>query len=145
VTAVTDPVYAPQRPASATPVVVALRLVTFPLALAALPVFLAAGYGFGSWLLAFALWTVNVAIQWASTRFLIGLPQTLAVAVAGGSMLARAWGVMIALLVTVYMAGEDVAVPAAILFALLYTVDLVVRGLLAASARRQPVGPEPQP
>jgi hypothetical protein len=53
---------------------------------------------------------------------------------------------MIALLLTVYFAGEEVAVPAAILFTILYTADLATRGLLYAESRRQPLPPaEPTP
>jgi hypothetical protein len=71
-------------------------------------------------------------------RFIIGLPQTIAVAVAGVTFLGRAWGSLIALLLTVHFAGKDVAVSAAILFLILYTADMAARGITYANSRRRP-------
>jgi hypothetical protein len=127
---------APRPPVSAT--MAMLQFVAVPVALAAVPVFLAGGYSMDAWWIAVALWVCNRSIQWAVLRFIIGLPQTIAMAVAGVAFLTRAWGSMIVLLLTVHFAGKDVAVPAAILFTVLYTADLFTRGLMYAQSRRRP-------
>jgi hypothetical protein len=57
----------------------------------------------------------------------------------GIAFLSRAWGVMITLLLTVHVYGKDVGVPAAILFAVLYTADMLTRGLAYAESRRRTV------
>ena len=46
-------------------------------------------------------------------------------------------------MLTVHFAGKDVAVPAAILFAVLYTGDLAARGIFYANSRRMPVERRP--
>jgi len=132
-----EDLYFPQgAPASRSAVL--LRFLSVPVLLAALPLFLVAGWGLQSWLLAAGLWLVNLGISWSTGRFILGLPQTIAVAVAGFGLLFRAWGTMAALLVAAHFAGADVALPAAILFALVFTVDLIVRGMLYANSRRMP-------
>jgi hypothetical protein len=110
-----------------------------PVAILALPVFLAAGWAFNGWAIATGLWLVNRLLQTGVNRFIIGLPQTIAMAIAGVTFISRAWGVLIALVLTVHFAGRSVALPAAILFALLYTLDLVARGIFYANSRRTPV------
>jgi hypothetical protein len=122
----------------------ALQFLAVPVALLALPVYLAGGWPLRGYALAVGLWVANRLLQLGTGRFILGLPQTLAVAVAGVTFLTRAWGVMIALLLTVHFAGRDVAVPAAILFAILYTVDLATRGLTYANARRRPIPTAPR-
>ena len=136
-----DDVYAPTPGPPLTAARAALRFISLVLLVLALPVFLFGGWGYDAWFLAAALWIAQFAVQWSLGRFVIGLPRTVAMGVAGVGMLARAWGVMIALLVSVRVGGEDVAVPAAILFAILYTVDIGVRGLLYAQSQRRPVEP----
>ena len=69
------------------------------------------------------MWTVQRLIQAGVNRFVLDLPPTPAVAVAGIAFLTRAWGTIIALVVAQHIWGSDVAVPAAILFAVLYTID----------------------
>jgi hypothetical protein len=133
-----DYYYAPKPGPPVSSAMAALQFIGAPLALIALPVFLAGDYPLDGWWVAIALWVANRTIQWASLRFIIGLPQTIAVAVAGIGFLTRAWGSMIVLLLTVHFAGKDVAVPAAILFTVLYTADLATRGLLFAQSRRRP-------
>jgi len=136
--ALKDDYYTPAPRPPVTPALALLQFLAAPLALAALPIFWAGGYPMDAWWIAVGLWVVNRSIQWASLRFIIGLPQTIAVAVAGIGFLTRAWGSMIVLLLTVHFAGKDTAVPAAILFAVLYTADLATRGLLFAQSRRRP-------
>jgi hypothetical protein len=136
--ALKDDYYTPAPRPPVTPALAMLQFLAVPLALAALPIFIAGGYPMNGWWIAVALWVANRSIQWASLKFIIGLPQTIAVAVAGVGFLTRAWGSMIVLLLTVHFAGKDTAVPAAILFAVLYTADLATRGLLFAQSRRRP-------
>jgi hypothetical protein len=136
--ALKDDYYTPAPRPPVTPALALLQFLAAPLALAALPIFWVAGYPMNGWWIAVGLWVVNRAIQWGSLRFIIGLPQTIAVAVAGIGFLTRAWGSMIVLLLTVHFAGKETAVPAAILFAVLYTADLATRGLLFAQSRRRP-------
>ena len=90
-----------------------LRLMALPLMLLALPLFLVTGWGYEAWALGAFLFVAQMAIQWGANKFIIGLPQTVAVGVAGVAVLTRAWGVMINLIIAVRTAGEDVAIPAA--------------------------------
>jgi hypothetical protein len=136
--AIKDDYYQPAPRPPVTPVLAALQFLAVPLAIFALPVFIAGGYPMDGWYLGVALWVANRAIQWGTLKFIIGLPQTIAVATAGISFLTRAWGSMIVLFLAVHFAGKDTAVAAAILFAVLYTADLATRGLLFAQSRRRP-------
>jgi len=138
-----DDVYSPTPGPPTTAARAALRFLSVALLALALPVFLLGGWGYDAWFLAAALWLAQFAVQWSLGRFVIGLPRIVAMAVAGVGMLARAWGVMIALIVAVNVGGEDVAVPAAILFAILYTADVGVRGFLYAQSQRRPVEHRP--
>lgn len=139
----TDDIYAPAT-RELTPRELALQFLAVPVALLALPVYLAGGWPLSGYLLAVVLWLANRLLQLGAGRFILGLPQTLAVGVAGVTFLTRAWGVMIALLLCVHFAGKDVAVPAAILFAILYTVDLATRGVTYANTRRRPLPTAPR-
>jgi hypothetical protein len=135
---VTD-AYRPPAGPPATLQTAVLANLAIPVAILALPVFLAAGWAFNAWAIAVGLWLANRLLQSGVNRFIIGLPQTMAMAIAGITFISRAWGVLIALVLTVHFAGRHVAVPAAILFALLYTLDLVARGIFYANSRRIPV------
>ena len=46
-------------------------------------------------------------------------------------------------MLTEHFAGREVAIPAAILFAVLYTCDMVARGVFYANSRRQDVEMRP--
>ena len=119
----------------------AARHLAVPVLVLALPLFLYAGWGAKSWGLCAALWVFNRGLQIAVMRFVLDLPPTAAMGVAGVTFLARAWGTIIALIVGVSIWGQDVAVPAAILFAVLYTIDIAARGLSWADSKRLPRGP----
>ena len=106
--------------------------------IAAYPLFQVAGWARGAWLLCAALWTVQRLIQAGVNRFVLDLPPTPAVAVAGIAFLTRAWGTIITLVIAQSVWGSDVAVPAAILFAVLYTIDALARGLAWADSKREP-------
>jgi hypothetical protein len=136
--AIKDDYYTPAPRPPVTPALAMLQFLAAPIALAALPVFIAGGWPVEGWWIGTGLWAANRTIQWATLKFIIGLPQTIAVGVAGFSFLTRAWGSMIILFLTVHFEGKDVAVPAAILFAVLFTADLATRGLLFAQSRRRP-------
>jgi hypothetical protein len=140
---VTEEVYRPPAPPPTTFQNVVLANLAVPIALVALPVFLATGQQFNAWAIAAGLWLANRLIQQGVNRFIIGLPQTIAMGVAGVTFISRAWGVLIALVLAVHFAGRDVAVPAAILFAVLYTADMIARGMFYANSRRQHVDMRP--
>jgi hypothetical protein len=135
----TEEVYRPPAPPPTTIQNVVLANLAVPIALIALPVVLATGQQFNAWAIAAGLWLVNRLVQQGVNRFIIGLPQTIAMGVAGVTFISRAWGVLIALVLAVHFAGRDVAVPAAILFAVLYTADMIARGMFYANSRRQQV------
>ena len=135
----TEEAYRPPAPPPTTLQNVVLANLAVPIALIALPVFLATGQQFNAWAIAAGLWLVNRLVQQGVNRFIIGLPQTIAMGVAGVTFISRAWGVLIALVLAVHFAGRDVAVPAAILFAVLYTADMIARGMFYANSRRQRV------
>jgi hypothetical protein len=139
VSAVTDdgPAAAPERPSRAH-WLLALRHVAWPVLVAAYPLFVWGGWGPGAWALCAVMWSVQRLIQAGVNRFVLDLPPTPAVAVAGVAFLTRAWGTIIALVLAEHVWGASVAVPAAILFAVLYTIDAMSRGLAWAESKREP-------
>jgi hypothetical protein len=139
----TEQAYQPPSAPPTTVQNVILANLAVPIVLVALPVMLVAGQPFNAWAIAAGLWLVNRMLQQGVNRFIIGLPQTVAMGIAGVTFISRAWGVLIALVLTVHFAGRSVALPAAVLFALLYTLDLVARGIFYANSRRLPVEPRP--
>ncbi|HEY1478400.1 MAG TPA: hypothetical protein VGF46_00125 [Gaiellales bacterium] len=140
---VTEQAYQPPAPPPTTFQNVLLGNLAVPIAVIALPLFLVLDQPFDAWAISVGLWLVNRLIQQGVNRFIIGLPQTVAMGIAGVTFISRAWGVLIALVLTVHFAGRDIAVPAAILFAVLYTFDMVARGIFYANSRRQPVEMRP--
>jgi hypothetical protein len=128
---------APERPSRAH-WLLALRHIAWPVLIVAYPLFQWAGWGSGAWLLCAGMWTVQRLIQAGVNRFVLDLPPTPAVAVAGVAFLTRAWGTIIALVVAERTWDSDGAVHAAILFAVLYTIDSLGRGLAWAESKREP-------
>lgn len=114
----------------------ALRHLAWLVLAIAYPVFEWVGWGSGAWLLCAGMWTVQRLIQAGVNRFVLDLPPTPAVAVAGVAFLTRAWGTIIALVVAERTWDSDGAVHAAILFAVLYTIDSAARGLAWADSKR---------
>lgn len=141
--AVTDEAYRPPAPPPNTLQNVVLANLAVPIALIALPLMLATGYPFSSWAIATGLWLANRLIQQGVNRFIIGLPQTIAMGVAGVTFITRAWGVLLGLVLAVHFAGRDVALPAAVLFTILYTCDMIARGVFYANSRRMDVEMRP--
>ena len=116
----------------------ALRNVAWLVLVLAYPLFQWTGWGLGAWLLCAVMWTVQRLIQAGINRFVLDLPPTPAVAVAGVAFLTRAWGTIIALVVAERTWSSQGAVHAAILFAVLYTIDSLARGLAWAESKREP-------
>jgi hypothetical protein len=137
--AVTEEAYQPPPPPPTTVHNVIVANLAVPIAVLSLPVFLLTGQPFNAWAIAAGLWLANRVLQQVVNRFIIGLPQTVAMGIAGVTFISRAWGVLIALVLAVHFAGRNIAVPAAILFAVLYTFDMVARGIFYANSRRQTV------
>jgi hypothetical protein len=143
VSTVTDQAYQPPAPPPTTVQNVIIANLAVPIAVLSLPLFLLTDQPFNAWAIAAGLWLANRLLQQGINRFIIGLPQTIAMGVAGVTFISRAWGVLIALVLAAHFAGRDIAVPAAILFAVLYTFDMVARGIFYANSRRQPVETRP--
>lgn len=139
----TEEAYQPPTPPPSTIRNVVIANLAVPIAVLALPLFLVADQPFDAWAIAAGLWLANRTLQQVVNRFIIGLPQTVAMGIAGVTFISRAWGVLIALVLAVHFAGRDTAVPAAILFAVLYTFDMVARGIFYANSRRMPVEMRP--
>ncbi len=69
---------------------------------------------------------------------MLDLPPTPAIGVAGIAFLTRAWGTIIVLILAEHFWGTSVAIPAAILFTILYTIDVMARGMAWAESKREP-------
>ena len=93
--------------------------------LLALPVFLAAGWGFASWGLAAALWVAGEVLAIALRRLPLGLDNLAASGMAGIGMTFRVIAVMV-VLIAVAAKDESLAVPAALLFIAAYTLELAL-------------------
>ncbi|HET6173002.1 MAG TPA: hypothetical protein VFD90_10375 [Gaiellales bacterium] len=132
---------APERPTpSRGHWLLATRHAAWPVLILAYPLFMVAGWARGAWLLCAIIWAVQRLIQAGVNRFVLDLPPTAAIAVAGIAFLTRAWGTLIVLFIAQHFWGSEVAVPAAILFAVLYTIDGAARGLAWADSKREPPG-----
>ena len=105
-TTMLDQAYQPPAAPPTTIQNVILANLAVPIALIALPVFLATGKPFNAWAIATGLWLVNRLLQAGVNRFIIGLPQTIAVATAGVTFISRAWGTLLGLVLTVHFAGK---------------------------------------
>ena len=84
---------APERPSpSRAHWLLALRNVAWAVLVLAYPLFQWTGWGLGAWFLCAVMWTVQRLIQAGVNRFVLDLPPTPAVAVAGVAFLTRALG-----------------------------------------------------
>jgi hypothetical protein len=93
--------------------------------LAALPVFLAAGWPFAGWGLAAALWLGAQAFGFLLTRLSLGAGRLPSSAAAGFGMSFRALAVGI-VLILVAVSNPTVALAAALLYVLAFTVELAL-------------------
>jgi hypothetical protein len=95
------------------------------LVLLALPVFLAAGWPFRGWALAAALWAAAQLFGLVLTRLPLGAGHAGASAATGLGMIFRSLIVGV-VLVIVAVSNEKVAVAAALLYLLAFTVELAL-------------------
>ena len=96
------------------------------LALAALPVFAAAGLPLAGWFWATALWAVNRYAQAAVERRAARMGALRGVGTLGASMLLRPWiGMLVLFLITRH--SSTLALSSVLLFLLLLTVDIATR------------------
>ncbi len=99
----------------------------------ALPVFLAAGWPLRGWALAAALWAAAQLFGLVLTRLPLGAGQAGASAAAGLGMIFRSLVVGV-VLVIVAASNEKVAVAAALLYVLAFTIELALSLLSYFSA-----------
>ena len=100
-------------------------LVASAFVLLALPVFLAAGWPLRGWALAAALWAAAQLLGFGLTRLPLGAGQAGASAVVGLGMIFRSLLVGV-VLVIVAVSNEKVAVAAALLYLLAFTIELAL-------------------
>jgi hypothetical protein len=115
----------------------AIALIPFWVALLTLPLFLLTDLPIAAWLLATGAWAFNSLLTRLVVRLVNGVSQTLAVAVAGFSMIVRAWVVVLVIFwvgadlhvgsTTVGLGRKDIALPALLLFVVLVTFDIGLR------------------
>jgi hypothetical protein len=91
----------------------------------ALPVFLAAGWPVGGWALGAVLWLAGQAIALVLTRLRLGAGNLAASGVVGISMMFRAVAVGV-VVIAVAATNPELAVAAALVYALAYTFELAL-------------------
>lgn len=91
----------------------------------ALPVFLVAGFPLGGWALAAVLWTAAEALGWWLGRLPIGADNLRSSGAVGIATAFRGIGVMVVLL-AVTVANKGLGVSAVVVYALAYTLSLLV-------------------
>ncbi len=89
----------------------------------ALPIFLAAGWRVSGWLLGAVLWVASEAFGVLLSRLRIGMGNLAASGVVAFGMMFRAVAVMVVVL-AVAVSDAGLAVAAALLYALAYTLEL---------------------
>lgn len=90
-----------------------------------LPVFVAAGWSVGAWVLAAVLWVAGEAFAWWIGRLPLGADNLVSSGVAGVAMTFRSIGVMV-VLIAVTLSDRSLGIPAAGLYVLAYSVELAV-------------------
>src|SRR5207249_9341574 len=91
----------------------------------ALPIFIVAGWRIGGWVLATVLWLAGQGLGLLLVRLRIGLGNLAASGVLAFGMMFRAIAVMVVLVVVAVSDGR-LAISAALLYALAYTLELGV-------------------
>ena len=91
----------------------------------ALPVFLVGGFPIGGWALAAVLWAAAAALGWWLGRLPIGADNLRSSGAVGIATAFRGIGVMVVLL-AVTVADKGLGVSAVIVYALAYTLSLLV-------------------
>jgi hypothetical protein len=93
--------------------------------LVALPIFLIAHWRISGWALGAALWAASQALNLLLSRFKLGLGNLAASGVVGVGRMFRAIGVMV-VIIAVAISDANLALAAALLYALAYTFELSV-------------------
>ena len=93
--------------------------------LLALPVFLIAGWRFSAWALAAVLWAGSQALRLVLARLRLGLSSLASSGIAAFGMMFRAIAVMV-VLAAVAVSHGSLALGAALLYALAYTLEFGV-------------------
>jgi hypothetical protein len=88
----------------------------------ALPVFLIAGWSLASWALAAALWIAFLAIGLLLERLPLGMDSLASAGVVAFGRMFRAAG-LVGVLILVTVSDSDLGFPAAIVYALAFTVE----------------------
>lgn len=101
----------------------------------ALPVFLAADWGIGSWVLAASLWVAGEIFAFAVSRLPLGLDNLASSGVAGVATTFRVIAVMV-VLIAVAVSNKGLAVPAALLYVLAYSLELTLSLILYFGGER---------
>ena len=89
----------------------------------ALPVFLVTGWPFGGWVLAAVLWAAGQALSLVLQRLPLGMGSLATSGAVAVGRLFRAFAVMVVLL-AVAISDSSLGLPAVIVYALAYTVEL---------------------
>jgi hypothetical protein len=105
-------------------------------AVLALPLVLLAGGPFSGWVLGLVLWIANWSLQLMTSRVSLEAKPTVAVGVAGISLMTRAWVTATILFVVALRISEPVALTAAGVFLAAFTFDLTGRALLYGMMER---------
>ena len=93
--------------------------------LLALPIFIVADWSIGAWVLAASLWILGEAVAFLLARLPIGLDNLASSGVVGVAMTFRMIAVMV-VLIAVAVSNEGLAVPAAAVFILAYSLELAL-------------------
>ena len=119
-----------------------LRYLDLVLLVAALPVFIAAGFPIAGYLAVVVLWVVIYGVELVSNRAIQGAvdrrDRRAAMGWLGATGLARAWIVALGVLITGLTAGKDAGLAAAVLALVLFTVHLGSRVLLRLIQPQEP-------
>jgi hypothetical protein len=99
------------------------------LILLALPIFLVAGWRLGGWALGAVLWAASQGLALLLTQLRLGMANLAASGVVAFGMMFRAIAVMV-VVIAVAVTDARLALAAALLYALAYTLELAV-GLVA--------------
>ena len=103
-------------------VVVALTALLLALAL---PVFLIAGWPLAAWAIAAGLWVAYQAIGLVLQRVSLGMDNLAGAGVVAFGRMTRAAG-LVAILIVVAVSDSDLGLPAAVVYALAFTVEFAL-------------------
>jgi hypothetical protein len=116
-------------------------IVASVLVVAALPVFIAAGWSVGGWALGASLWFAGEAMAFAIGRLPMSLNNLVSSSFVGVAMTFRVIAVMVVLLI-VANSNRDLALSAALLFIVAYSLELGLSLLLYFGSEPRGGGPQ---